>query len=413
MSPARALAVLLVGCTAQPSSPAPAEPLLQDIHAGPSVPPPAAPTDLAHPPGPAEPVPADIPAGAAPTLRLAAIADFTISLTPLPRGAIVAYTRTQLAGAPAGVGTLERDPDIAGYLDRRDALIDDVAGTWPDRLFVSTDDYGCRTSCDGTIVREDGEWNHYAPSAPVGLVALYDYYIHTPDGRVFGHRVYRAKAVNELMVDYYEKDSKRTWRRIKRYRPPRPPAPRVDVLVGDGPPPPARLAGPWDFTPDGDIVRLVAGNQVLRLPRGQSRWQPHLKPAARSRDLPDAATITVGADGRVYIESGCAGGTSGLYVWDSTDWSPLGSGPCRHMLAIADDGTPWALVEGRRLWHLRDGEWRHVPVRVPTRDGEAELEIDAVYALPGGDDFFRSAVVTTLPVAGVADLGESPGDTRL
>ena len=37
-------------------------------------------------------------------------------------------------------------------------------------------------------------------------------------------RVYRAKAINELMVDYYDEDSKRTRRRIAGYKPPKPPA---------------------------------------------------------------------------------------------------------------------------------------------------------------------------------------------
>ncbi len=353
-----------------------------------------------------------------------------MTLVPLARGAIAVHTDVQLAGAVAGEGTLVRDDKLADHLETIEGNIGRIGGRWPDRVYMKIDDLGCRNGgCDSVERRDDGEWVAYDVPAPRRLVGLHTDFLGGPDGRVFGVRTARALSVNELSAihevahDFTPADERRS-ARVSAYKPPRPPPPRLDLLEGKGAAPP--LPGKQDIgaltmSATGELFLVQAG-AAYRAPPRATRWQPLVKPGAA--DAPTAVrAVAVGPDARVHVLTDCAGSRSAIHRWDGAHWTrlPPVADDCVYNIAVADDGVLYATDD--RLWRTRaDDTWEPVPVRVKTRDGGvAPLGAVDVLTRPGAlwvsgcleDDHSRCAVVTTLPVAAVVDLGEVPGKTIL
>lgn len=356
---------------------------------------------------------------------MAAIADDSLILVPLARGAIAVHTQVQLAGAVAGAGTLVRDDEVAAYLDRIAARIGLLGGLWPDRVYMRTHDLGCRADgCDDVRLRHSGEWDMFPVPAPSGREGVHDAYVSGPDGRVFAVRGSRILTVNELAYDFSEPDAVRA-ARLRRYKPPRPPPPRLDLLEGNGPAPPLpgkQPVGALTMSATGELF-IIQAMTAYRAPPRATRWQPLVKPGAA--DAPTSVrAIAVGPDGRVHVASACtASSADAIHRWDGARWTrlPPVDDDCVYNLAVADDGVLYAAND--RLWRARaDDTWESVPVRVRTRDaGLAELSVHDVLTRPGAlwisgcleTEHTPCAVVTTLPVTSIADLGDQPGETIL
>lgn len=305
-----------------------------------------------------------------------------------------------LYAAAGGQAMLTHDEQYRAWLEEWDedsgVMVVEIGGRWPDAMFATVDTIVTRaTTLEKVIARKPEGWVEVDVRASQGRSAYYTHYTGSPDGQVFALRVQQPTAGFYYPTEQYQEA-------VGKRLPPSPlphrndsgqyldwiGRPAVDRLAGEGPKVPQLSGGTVALDlqagPAGDLYVQVKGGRFLHAAPAARAWKrlPAVGEGAPGKEL--RVDMTVGLDGRLYVERCPKGEDGAMYRWDGAGWTGLGI-PCLSGFVVREDGSMWrveSLEQGDRLVRLaEDGAWTAVPVYVP---GEPGFEPDWLMAVPGG-----------------------------